>query len=447
MSKLTLIGSTGTYLNLKSSENTPFVYVKKIDNPEVNTAEGAHFGSSLAMNSRWIVIGAPLYPYRGSGTINYSGKVYIYDAQTFEYVTSFQNTSYSSFTITNNFDNFGAALSIVDGTTYDYIFVGVPGLQAAGQSYRYGGTWKYQIRNSGGTRGTVTRVDTSTRGLGAYVLSSPATTWMGATNATDGTYLFQGNRPNNTSELFRIQVHRVSDLNFLGAYAATSTNIDFGYSASKLDGGYTGGMGGIVVKPNSPKAMVTAIDTTVDGTPDPGLVFNYTTPSGLTQSSSYDYKLADPASIGNSSYSFAFGGTNNSHLFAARTDTSQLTAYETSDYTSVWTSNYPALYDGDDDQTNNKFGQCVVADENYVISSMMRSKLSGGSSDVYGGAFVFDINSGKVLQKIKNPDADGNTRYFGVSMAYNNDQLLIADRFGSSTTGRKGAVYVYKRTR
>lgn len=468
MGKLTLIGSTGTFLNIKSGENTPFALIKKIPNPESGTGEGSKFGITVAVNSRWIVIGAPQYPYRGTGTIDWSGKVYVYNAQTFEYVTAFQNSSYSSFTGTSTFDHFGASIVIVDGTTYDYIFVGTPGQTVVGGgTTRYGGVWKYQIRNTGPTTGTVTRVDTSTRGLNQYASSSPPTHYGGASIATDGTYIFSSCYLDHTADRARIVAHRVSDLQLSGTWATTTNNEEFGWSTSLASSSYVGKTGSIAV--NGSK-LVAGYDgaTNTAGQFYPGLVYDYTTPSGLTNHSDYDYLLTDPFRMSyQNRYTFAFGGPSNQYLFAANasgnndaygnpqlyqfdtTSTSNITSGGNSwtTFNSDWNVSQPSLNEIDADPTNDKFGEGLVADDTYVIASVNLADLGNPSSTYYGGAFVFDINSGKILQKIRNPDADGTQRRWGVGMAYNGDLLIISDCFGSSTSGKKGAVYVYKRTR
>ena len=92
-----------------------------------------------------------------------------------------------------------------------------------------------------------------------------------------------------------------------------------------------------------------------------------------------------------------------------------------------------------DGAINDWFGGSVALDENYALISSWKDDDNGSNS---GSAYLFDITSGDLLQKIIAPDAASGDS-FGNSVALDGDSVLIGSDNDEDNGNNSGSAYVF----
>ncbi|MBD3887280.1 hypothetical protein IFO70_37500 [Phormidium tenue FACHB-886] len=354
------------------------------------------FGETLALSDDQVLIGA-----RGDDTgATDSGAAYLFDSETGELLQSFYSPT------PRESDNFGDAVSLTDNQA----LIGSPALSETSDA---GTAYLFNTKSGELVQSFVNPNSTGDDDFGEAVALKDEQALVGArgddTGATDSgaAYLFD----TQTGEL-------------LQSFVSPTPNEDAGF-------GETVALVDDRVVIGAPEGVQGDAESTALGA-----VYLYDANTGeLLQS------FTNPTASEGSEFGEGIALSGNQILIGApgddtgATDSGAAYLFDTQTGELLQTFFNPEPVEGAD------FGESVALTDDYVVIGAANNDTGATDSGV---AYVFDIQTGDLLQTIVNPDPEADD-LFGDSLVVNEDNEVLIGAFSDGTTSpNSGAAYLFE---
>ena len=403
-----------------------FLFVT-IDNYNISgVTYGDNFGSSVAIDGNYVVVGSPYESYA-----NYQqGIVYVFNATTGSYLT-FLRSPFSTFSGSNQ--RFGESVDI----SGNYAIVGAPGFSNSGY-YNSGLIAIYDVNT--GSR-VYYRLNPNTD-------TSDTTDYFGGSVAIDGNYAIvgayneddAGDSNSGKAYIFYtangswIDTSLIYTLDNPNAYD-TSANDNFGFSVA-ISGNYA-----IVGAPyeddasglGSGKAYIFDVTTG-------SLVYTLDNPNAYDTSAgdNFGFSVAIDGNyaIVGARYEDDAGGSNSGKAYIFYTANGTW-----ADAALLHTLDNPNAYDT---SAGDLFGRAVAISGNYAIVNAISEEDANGLNS--GKVYIFDVTTGTLLRTLHNPNAYGTSAgdNFGVTIATDGTKAIVGVPNEDDATGSSsGKAYVF----